>query len=61
MRSYHLMNHPDKKNEGFIRVPLNMWSRKRREGYVFVTAEDEAKARADAAQTAAKKKASKKS
>lgn len=61
MRSFHLMNHPDKKNEGFVRVPLNQWARMRREGYVFVTPEEEAAARASASKSASKKKASKKS
>ena len=41
-RNYHLMNHPDKDKEGFIKVNLNAWAGKRRQGYVFVTADEEA-------------------
>ena len=41
-RRYHLMNHPDKKDEGFIKVNLNAWAGKRRQGYIFVTSEEEA-------------------
>ncbi len=53
-RNYHLMNHPDKKDEGFIKVNLNEWGGKRRQGYVFVTTEEEAEEKLRMAEVAEK-------
>lgn len=60
-RKFHVMNNPDKKGEGYIRVPLNAWAARRRQGYEFVSAEDEAKEKERQHDLAAKQKASSKS
>ncbi len=55
VRKYHLMKHPDKvADEGFIRVPLNQWAGRRKQGYIFVTADEEAESKLEESKVAEK-------